>query len=495
MIPGAPSVTAESSPAAHCRRQGGVLLESRSAADEAIAYARAARTRFVRELAELIRFPTVSAQPRHNPDLQRCAMWLADHLQTIGLEHVRVVRTPGHPIVTADWLHANRDFTLLVYGHYDVQPADPLPKWESPPFEPQIRGGYLYGRGASDDKGQMFVHVKALESWMRTRDSLPINVKCVFEGEEEIGSASLQDFLSTQIDAWQADAAIVSDMWMLAPGHPAITESLRGALSVELEVTGPEHDVHSGNFGGAIHNPLQALCEIVAKLHGPRGRVAIPGFYDCVRMPTREERAEMARFGPPDRQILRAAGAERGWGAPGFSLYERIAIRPALSVNGLVGGYTGPGAKAVIPARAYAKINFRLVPEQDPADIDRSFRRFLKQIAPSTVAISVRTLFRAHPFVLHRDDPVVRAAREALRKGFGRSPGFRAGRRNDSDRTCPPEGTGHPDHSDRSRPAGRPDAWAERKVSSGQFLAGIEASIHLLAELEMISSEPDLARS
>jgi acetylornithine deacetylase/succinyl-diaminopimelate desuccinylase-like protein len=490
-------IAAESGIADHRQRRGGgaeTFLDRLRATDEAIAYARAARTRFVRELAEFIRFPSVSAQPRHAADLDRCASWLADHLRTIGLEHVRVVRTARHPIVTADWLHAPHDFALLIYGHYDVQPPDPLADWHSPPFEPRVSGADLYGRGASDDKGQMFVHLKALESWMRTTGSLPINVRCVFEGEEEIGSANLQDFLTEHFTAGEADAAIVSDMWMPAPGHPAITESLRGALSLELEVKGQKHDLHSGNFGGAIHNPLQALCEVIAKLHEPQGTVAIPRFYERVREPTHAQRTEMARQGPPDDQILRAAGAARGWGAPGFSLYERIAIRPSLSINGLVGGYTGPGAKAVIPARACAKVSFRLVPEQDPAEIDRLFRRFVKQITPPTVDLSIRTLFRAHPFVLRRDHPVVRAACDALRKGFGRSPSFvRVGG------TIP---VAHLLQEELGIPTvliglALPDDrmhGPNEKFHLPNFFQGIEASIHLLSELETIPSEPDLPR-
>ena len=390
--------------------------------DAAIAQARAAQTRFVAELAAFVRFPSVSAQPRHAEDLRRCAAWLANHLRMIGLENVRVTRTRRHPVVTADWLHAPRATTILIYGHYDVQPPEPLDEWTSPPFEPALRDACLYGRGASDDKGQVFVHLKALESWLRAAGSLPVNVKCVFEGEEEIGSTNLRDFLAGHEDTWKADAAIMSDMRMLAPGRPAITESLRGALSVELEMRGQRLDLHSGNFGGAIHNPLQALCEIVARLHKPDGAIAIPRFYERVRALTPAQRADMARIGPSDEEILRDAGAARGWGEPGFSLYERIAIRPALSVNGIIGGYAGPGAKAVIPARAAAKLNFRLVPEQDPAEIDALLRGFIAEIAPPTIAVNIRTLFRAHPFVQRRDHPASRAAHAALHKAFGVQP-------------------------------------------------------------------------
>jgi acetylornithine deacetylase/succinyl-diaminopimelate desuccinylase-like protein len=345
-------------------------------------------------------------------------------LRTIGLEHVEFVQTEGHPIVTADWLRAPGQTTLLIYGHYDVQPPEPLDAWKSPPFEPAIRGDYLYGRGASDDKGQMLVHVKAIECYLRTSGSLPVNVKCLFEGEEEIGSRSLQGLLASRREAWKADAVVLSDMWMLGPDRPAIAESLRGALSVELAVRGPEEDLHSGNFGGAVHNTLQVLCEIIAKLHDRRGAIAIPGFYERVRDPTREERVYMARVGPSDAEILHDARACRGWGEAGFSLYERTTIRPALSINGIVGGYQGPGAKAVIPAQASAKLNFRLVPDQNPVEIDALFRRFIQQIAPPTVGVGVRTLFRARPFVLLRDHPAVRAARKALHEVFGVQPAF-----------------------------------------------------------------------
>jgi acetylornithine deacetylase/succinyl-diaminopimelate desuccinylase-like protein len=324
---------------------------------EALAYARAVGRRFVAELTEFTRFPSVSAQPEHAEDVKRCALWLAEHLRTVGLTHARVIPTRRHPIVYADWLDAPGHPTVLLYGHYDVQPPDPLNEWQTPPFEPTIRGNDLFGRGASDDKGQMFVHVKALESYLHTNGRLPINVKCLFEGEEEIGSANLKAFLFQNTSALAADVAVMSDMPMLAPDRPALTYAMRGALSLELEIRGQEVDLHSGNFGGAVHNPLQTLSEIIASLHNRDGRVMIPGFYDHVRRLHEKERAYMTRVGPSDRQILQDARAERGWGEHGYTLYERITIRPALTVNGIVGGYQGPGVKAVIPARATAKIN------------------------------------------------------------------------------------------------------------------------------------------
>jgi acetylornithine deacetylase/succinyl-diaminopimelate desuccinylase-like protein len=394
------------------------------AGSNCLAYARSNRPRFVAELSEFVRFASVSAQPAHAKDVRNCADWLAAQLRKIGFEHVEVVPTRGHPIVYADWLRAPGRPTVLIYGHYDVQPADPVEEWKSPPFEPAVRGDDLFGRGASDDKGQMFTHVKAVECLLRGAGSLPINVKCLFEGEEEIGSTNLPAFVRRHRKALAADTAVLSDTRMLGADRPVITESLRGALSVELELRGPEHDLHSGNFGGSVHNPLQALGEIIARLHDGDGRVTIPGFYHQVHQLTREERAYMAQVGPSDAEILTDAGAGRGWGERGYTLYERTTIRPALSVNGVSGGYQGPGVKAVIPARASAKLNFRLVPDQDPRDIDRLFRAYVARIAPPTVRVAIETHLATRPAVVERTHPAVGAAFEAYRKGFGNEPVF-----------------------------------------------------------------------
>jgi acetylornithine deacetylase/succinyl-diaminopimelate desuccinylase-like protein len=389
-----------------------------------LAYARAQRSRFVGELQNFIRFPSVGGQPQHAENVRKCAAWLAAHLREIGLENVRLVPTPGHPIVYADWLHAPGRPTVLVCGHYDVQPADPIEAWSSPPFAAAVHGDNLIGRGASDDKGQMFAHVKAIESHLRAAGALPVNVKCLFEGEEEIGSPNLPQFLKRHARTIAADVAVLSDSSMLGPDRPVITESLRGGLSLELVVRGPAHDLHSGNFGGAVHNPLQALCDIVASLHDANGLVAIPGFYGRLRDLGARERAYMRAVGPPDEKILADAGAERGWGEPGYTLYERTTIRPALSINGISGGYGGRGVKAVIPAQASAKLNFRLAPDQDPQEIDRLFRRHLAAIAPPTVRIAVRTSLSAKPAVTDRRHPAVRAAAAAYRRGFGVAPVF-----------------------------------------------------------------------
>jgi len=380
------------------------------------------RGRFVSELIEFVSFPSVSALASHAADTRRCAGWLAERLRAAGLENVTVVSTPRHPIVVADWRHAPDRPTVLIYGHYDVQPADPESEWRTPPFQPAVRGDDLFGRGACDDKGQLWAHVKALEAYLRTSRRLPVNVKCLFEGEEEIGSSNLPRFIARHRRALTASVAVMSDTRMLGPDRPALTISLRGGLGLELEVRGPRRDLHSGNFGGAVHNPLQALCEMISRFHDAGGRIAIPGFYDRVRRWPDEERSRMARTGPGDREILRDAQTRQPWGEAEFSLYERTTIRPALTVNGLTGGYQGPGGKAVIPARATAKISLRLVPDQDPHEIEMLVRDWIRRHTPTTVESEVRTVMRAQPALVDRRHPALRAAALAYHRGFGTWP-------------------------------------------------------------------------
>jgi acetylornithine deacetylase/succinyl-diaminopimelate desuccinylase-like protein len=390
----------------------------------ALGYARAGRKRFVSELKEFLRFPSVSSQREHANDLKKCAHWLANHLQRIGLEHVKIVPTKGHPIVYAAWQRDPARPTVLIYGHYDVLPGEPVGEWRTPPFHPTILDSNLHGRGASDDKGQLFSHIKAIESYLSTNRALPVNVKCIFEGEEEIGSPHLTSFIVRNKRSFRADAAVISDTRMLAPDRPAISYAQRGGLRAEVEVTGPPHELHSGNFGGAVHNPLQALCEIIARLHDAHGRVAIPSFYDDVRPWSEEERAFMERTGPSDDQVLQDAKLEQGWGEAGFSFYERTTIRPALTLNGMAGGHYGVGAKSVIPARAIAKLSFRLVPDQDPQRIAWLFREQIERLTPPTVRSSVRTFSAIKPALVDRNHPAVRAAAVAYKKGFGALPVF-----------------------------------------------------------------------
>jgi acetylornithine deacetylase/succinyl-diaminopimelate desuccinylase-like protein len=390
---------------------------------EAARYARAHRGRFVRSLCELVSIPSVSVDPARAADVRRCGELLARELRRIGLQRVEMVPTARHPVVYAEWLGARDRPTVLVYGHYDVQPADPPSAWRSPPFRPVVRGAHLYGRGAADDKGQLSTHLRALESYFATGRP-PVNVKCLFEGEEEIGSPNLPAFLERHRRRLRANVAVMSDTRMLAPDRPALAYSLRGSLSMELVVHGPRSDLHSGNFGGAVHNPAQALAELLAGLHDRSGRVAVRGFYDGVRAVSQPERLRMARSGPSDAEILRDAEVARGWGERGFSLYERTTIRPALTINGITAGYQGPGGKAIIPAEASAKLNIRLVPHQRPEEVARLLRAHVARTLPPTVTWRLRTMSGAMPVVLERGHPAMRAASRAYRRGFGRAPVF-----------------------------------------------------------------------
>ncbi len=345
---------------------------------DAESYAREFRGRFLEELKKFIRFPSVSSQPNHAKDIMKCAYWLADHMRQIGLKKTRVIATKRHPLVYGEWRHAPGKPTILIYGHFDVQPVDPLEAWKSPPFDPQVRGEHLYGRGSCDDKGQLFLHLKAVEALLKTEGKLPVNVRCLFEGEEEIGSPNLPAFLSRNANELRSDAAVVSDTRMLGPDRPAIHYAERGALSAEIEVAGPAHDLHSGNFGGMVHNPLEALCEMMAKLHDSEGKVAIPGFYDRVLPVSEKERKYMKRTGP----------------------------------------------KAVIPSHAVAKLNFRLVSAQKPKEIDQLFRRYVERITPPTVKSMVRSEPGAEPVLIHPGQLAIRAAAKAYRRVFGVAPVF-----------------------------------------------------------------------
>jgi acetylornithine deacetylase/succinyl-diaminopimelate desuccinylase-like protein len=390
----------------------------------ALQYARVHHPRFVAELKEFLRFPSVSSQGERAGDVKKCANWLAHHLQSVGLDRVRVIPTRGNPIVYASWLRARGRPTLIIYGHYDVLPGEPLREWHTPPFTPTLKGDNLHARGASDDKGQLFSHVKAIESYLKTVGALPVNVRCIFEGEEEIGSLHLTSFIARNKRALRADAAVISDTRMLASDRPAISYAQRGGLRAELEVMGPPQELHSGSFGGAVLNPVQALCEMIARLHDAQGRVTIPGFYDDVREWSAKERDFMARSGPADEDILHDAKVERGWGEQGFSLYERTTIRPALTLNGISGGYRGPGGKGIIPAKAVAKLSFRLVPDQYPQKIAQLFRDHVERITPKAVQCSVRTHAPIEPALVNRNHPAIRAAAFAYKKGFGALPVF-----------------------------------------------------------------------
>ncbi|HCA80237.1 MAG TPA: dipeptidase [Bacteroidetes bacterium] len=387
-----------------------------------LAYLEANRERTLAELKEFISIPSVSSQSDHADDMRRCAEWISAHLKAIGLEHVQVMETAGHPLVYADWLGAPEAPTVLLYGHYDVQPVDPVELWSSPPFEATIREGNIYGRGAVDDKGQVFAHFKAFEAYLKNTGKLPLNVKVLVEGEEEIGSEHLDAFVKEHADLLKADLVLISDSDMFARGVPSVCYGLRGLAYMEVEVTGPNGDLHSGSFGGSVHNPIQALAEMIASLHDRNGRITIPGFYKDVLALSKTERSSFRKLPWKDRKYAASLGLKELYGEKGFTTLERLWARPTLECNGIWGGYTGQGAKTVLPSKAYAKISMRLVPNQRSASIARLFEKHMKKIAPKTVSVKVRALHGGEPALTPIESPGVRAAVVALEKGFGKKP-------------------------------------------------------------------------
>ncbi len=372
------------------------------------------------ELKSFLRIPSVSTKSEHKPDIERAAHWVAGQLRSAGLEDVALIPTGGHPMVYGEWLHAPGKPTILFYGHYDVQPAEPLDLWTSPAFDPAIRDGKLYARGTADDKGQIHIHFKALEALMKTQGSLPINVKVMIEGEEEVGSVNLWNFVEKFRDRLKADALVVSDTSMLAPGVPSVTYGLRGLNYYQVEITGPAQDLHSGVFGGAVPNPLTILSELIARLHDKNFQVTIPGFYnDVARLSARERKALLAL--PWSRkQFVKTVGAPALCGEKGFSPVEQLWARPTLEVNGMWGGYIGEGAKTVIPSKAFAKISTRLVPHQEPAKIARLVEKHIRKLLPKTVTCKFEVLSMGKPWVAPFSHPFFGAAQRALQKGFGK---------------------------------------------------------------------------
>ncbi|HSL77861.1 MAG TPA: dipeptidase [Candidatus Limnocylindrales bacterium] len=373
-------------------------------------------------LKAFLRIPSISALPDHAADVRRAAEWLADELRAAGVENVEVSDTGGHPIVYGDWLHATGAPTVIVYGHYDVQPVDPLDEWRTPPFEPQVDGNRLIGRGAGDDKGQIHAHVAAAAALLATRNRLPINVKYVFEGEEESSSVHLDPWLTANRERLTADAAIISDTGFFEGNIPAITLTLRGLMYAQIDVRLAAIDLHSGSYGGAVHNPAVALAQIIAALKGPDGRIRIPGFYDTVIEATEAERAALAAL-PFDEEAFREeTGAPALVGESGYTTLERKSIRPTLDVNGIWGGFQGEGSKTIIPATAHAKVSTRLVADQEPEDIFEKLKAFVDEIAPPGVDVTVTLLGWGRPSRTPLDDRFVQAASRGLERTFGQAP-------------------------------------------------------------------------
>jgi acetylornithine deacetylase/succinyl-diaminopimelate desuccinylase-like protein len=392
----------------------------------AIDFARDNQTRFLSELKNLLRIPSISTLPENRAHVRHCAQVLASELKRIGMEHISLVETDGHPLVIADWLHAPGKPTCLCYGHYDVQPPDPLEEWISPPFEPTERDGNLYARGAVDDKGQMYMHLKALESLMRTNKSkLPLNIRVILEGEEEVGGEGIAKFVREHPERLKADFALISDTEMFAPGLPTLCVGLRGMIYTEIEARGAATDLHSGMYGGAAPNPLIALCQIIARMKDADGRITIPGIYDDVVPPSADELAAWKSLPFSAEEFQRnEVGATELTGEPDYSVLERLWSRPTLEVHGMPGGFTGAGAKTVIPARATAKVSMRLVPNMDAARVFEKFSAYITSICPAGVTVKVRLIHSADPMVIKTKNPYIQTATVAMREVFGRETVF-----------------------------------------------------------------------
>ena len=396
----------------------------------AIEFARQNQPRFLNELKDLLRIPSISTLPEHAGDVRRTAETLASEMRRIGLEKVRLIETEAgntrHPLVYGEWLHAASKPTVLCYGHYDVQPPDPLDEWLTPPFEPTERNGNLYARGAVDDKGQMYMHLKALEALFETGNgTLPVNVRVILEGEEEVGGEGIAAFVREHPEALKADFALVSDTEMFAPELPTLCVGLRGMIYTEIDVRGAKADLHSGMYGGAAPNPFVALAQIIAGLKDREGKILIPGFYDDMEAPSAEEKAAWKRL-PFDEEHYREmeVGSPVLTGEAGYSVMERTWARPTLDVHGMPGGFTGAGAKTVIPARATAKVSMRLVPAMTTQKAFAQYKAFVESLAPKGVTVEVRMIHSGDPVVVGTDNPYVTAAKDAMREVFGKETVF-----------------------------------------------------------------------
>ncbi|HEX5111078.1 MAG TPA: dipeptidase [Vicinamibacterales bacterium] len=441
------------------------------------------RDRYVDELKQYLAIPSISALPQHAADVRRAAEWTAEALRQAGLQNVRLIETPGHPVVFGDWLNAPGKPTILFYGHYDVQPVDPLDLWTSPPFDATIRDGEIYARGAADDKGQVFMHIKAVEAYLKQNGNLPINMKFFIEGEEEVGSMHLDDFVRSHKQDLAADVVVISDSPMFDRGIPSICYGLRGLTYLQVDLRGTKSDLHSGSFGGAVANPAFVLAQILAQMKDRGGRVKIPGFYDDVRELSEAERAEWKKLPFNETKYRKELGAPRLFGETGYSTLERVWARPTFEVNGLLSGFTGDGAKTVLPATAMTKVSMRLVPDQDPNKIAELFEAYLRKVAPKTVEVSVTRMSGGKPWMAEFDNKYVRAAGRAIEQGFGKAPVFnREGGSIPVVSTFQEElgvpsvlfGVGLPDEN-----AHAPD----EKLDLGNFHNGIIASAYLYQEI------------
>jgi acetylornithine deacetylase/succinyl-diaminopimelate desuccinylase-like protein len=392
--------------------------------DKIIDFINVNRDRYLEELKAFLAIPSISALPQHAADVKRCAQWCGDEMRRVGMENVKLIDTPGNPVVYGDWLGAESAPTILFYGHYDVQPVDPLELWKSPPFEATIRDGEIYARGSADDKGQVFMHFKAIEAHLKQNGRLPVNMKIILEGEEEVGSVNLDDFIRAHRDELGADVVVISDSAMFGRGVPSICYGLRGLVYFQLDLRGSSTDLHSGSFGGAVANPAFVLAQVLAQMKDRGGRIRIPGFYDDVVPLQEEERKAWATLPYNEKQYKKDFGVPKLFGESGYTTLERTWARPTFEVNGLLSGFTGEGAKTVLPAVAMAKVSMRLVPNQSPDKIAGLFEAHVKDITPKTVELKVTRMHGGKPWMTSYDNPFVQAAGRAIEQGFGRKPVF-----------------------------------------------------------------------
>ncbi|OGU66362.1 MAG: peptidase M20 [Ignavibacteria bacterium RBG_16_36_9] len=392
--------------------------------ENVVSYINSNREKYVEELKDFLRIPSISTLAENKADMLTAAEFVAGKLREAGLENVKIIETKGHPLVYADWLKAPGKPTVLVYGHYDVQPVDPINLWDSPPFEPTIRDGKIYARGATDDKGQMYMHIKSVEAYFKTVGKLPINLKFIIEGEEEIGSGNLDEFVNKNQEMLKCDSVLISDTSLYGPGVPTLTYGLRGLCYMEVVVSGPNRDLHSGTFGGGVDNPINVLAEMISKLKDNNGKIKIPGFYKDVVNLTKKERENFKTLPFSEKQYAKTLGVKELKGEKGYSTLERVWARPSLDCNGIFGGFTGEGAKTVLPSKATAKISMRLVPNQDPKKIAKLFKSYINKIVPKTVKVEASTLHGAYPIATSLDDKATLSAAAALAKVFGKKTVF-----------------------------------------------------------------------
>ena len=392
--------------------------------ENVISYINNNKERYINELKEYLSIQSISTLPAHKDDMQKCAGYVANQLKNSGMNNVQIFQTAKHPLVYGEWLGAPGKPTVLVYGHYDVQPVDPVQLWKTPPFEATIIGDQIYARGANDNKGQNLVHMKSVEAYFKTEGKLPVNVKFLIEGEEEIGSESLGKFLKEQQKLLKCDAVLISDTSLYADGIPTISYGLRGLCYMEVEITGPNRDLHSGSFGGSVANPINELAKIISKLVDDNGRITIPGFYKDVQKMSKKERELIKNLKFSDKAYSKELDVKELKGEKGYNTLERLWARPTLDCNGIVGGFTEEGAKTVLPSKATAKISMRLVPDQDHTKIAKLFEKYVKSLAPKSVKIKVKNLHGGYPVVVSLDDKSIRAAAAAISKAFGKKTVF-----------------------------------------------------------------------